>query len=206
MPLYELILDDAGRRELDELWQELDFIALAPHAAARRLYLLRAGRAAAHDQRARVRFRPLRGQGRRVGGQDQAAGRSLSGERPARVCEKTAATPESIPAIEEFFKNVNANIRWVEHARLAAEPEHVEALARICTSVRIAGRCRRPSATGLCGFYRSLRDEADWIMKTPFATRVVSVLMSPHFCYRVDPTSGGGTAGSRYRITRWPAG
>ena len=29
-PLYDLILDDAGRRELDELWRELDFISNAP--------------------------------------------------------------------------------------------------------------------------------------------------------------------------------
>ena len=29
-PLYDLILDDAGKRELDGLWQELDFITSAP--------------------------------------------------------------------------------------------------------------------------------------------------------------------------------
>jgi len=29
-PLYDLILDDAGRREIDELWRELDFISNAP--------------------------------------------------------------------------------------------------------------------------------------------------------------------------------
>src|SRR5690606_1469940 len=29
-PLYELILDDADRRELDTLWQELNFITHAP--------------------------------------------------------------------------------------------------------------------------------------------------------------------------------
>src|SRR5262249_16320677 len=29
-PLYDMILDDAARREIDELWRELDFITLAP--------------------------------------------------------------------------------------------------------------------------------------------------------------------------------
>src|SRR5262249_49530292 len=29
-PLFELILDEAGRRELDALWQELDFVTLVP--------------------------------------------------------------------------------------------------------------------------------------------------------------------------------
>ncbi|HKI21207.1 MAG TPA: DUF1587 domain-containing protein, partial [Isosphaeraceae bacterium] len=29
-PLYELILDEAGRRELDTLWRELDFVTLVP--------------------------------------------------------------------------------------------------------------------------------------------------------------------------------
>ena len=30
IPLCELILDDAGRREIDELWRELDLVADAP--------------------------------------------------------------------------------------------------------------------------------------------------------------------------------
>ena len=49
-PLCELVLDEAGRRELDALWQELDFVTLAPDAAVQGLHLLRACRAAAvHD-------------------------------------------------------------------------------------------------------------------------------------------------------------
>src|SRR6185295_1672758 len=29
-PLCELVLDDGGRREIDELWDELNFVTLAP--------------------------------------------------------------------------------------------------------------------------------------------------------------------------------
>ena len=65
LPLVERILDARGRRELDQLWRELDFITLAPDAPARRLHLLRAGGVEDH-QGAGLRLRPLRGQERHL--------------------------------------------------------------------------------------------------------------------------------------------
>ena len=77
-PLYELILDEQGQRELDGLWQEFDFITGAPmRQYASFLWFERT------DSRfmrgARVRFCAGRRQGRGVRGHDQAAGRGLPG-------------------------------------------------------------------------------------------------------------------------------
>ena len=170
-PLYELILDEAGRRELDELWQELDFIALGPAAAACRLHLLRAGRAAADDQGARVRFHPLRGQGRGVGGEDQAAGRSLSGQRPQELAQRMAATRNRFRRSKSSFANVNANIRWVEQARLAAEPKPPRRAAEIRRARVSPAACRRPSATACSRSTARCATKADWTTKTRCATR-----------------------------------
>ena len=66
-PLSDLILDEAGRRELDGLWREFDFITGAPIAAVLELPLVRADRLEVHA-RPRVRLRPRRGQGRGLRG------------------------------------------------------------------------------------------------------------------------------------------
>ncbi len=52
-PLCELVLDAAGKREIDLLWRELDFVTLAPSPVSR-LHLLRAHRAAAIHAARRV--------------------------------------------------------------------------------------------------------------------------------------------------------
>ncbi len=190
IPLYELILDEAGRRELDALWQELDFIALAPQRQhADFIFYERAEPP-----------RTIRGpEFDFIRSEDKDAASEAKIKRLADVylanarksLQEKGGDPESIPAIEEFFKNVNANIRWVEHARLVAEPRHVDAL------LEFAQRAfRRPLSSterdGLVGFYRLLRDSG---MDHEDAMRdsVVRVLMSPNFCYRVVFTNGSGT-------------
>ena len=88
--------------------------------------------------------------------------------------------------LEEFFKSVSANIRRVEREPAAAEPSHLQAL------VGFAERAyRRPLAAAerdeLLAFYRSLRSAGrTWTTRRPCATRVASVLVSPHFLYRLD--------------------
>src|SRR3954451_21240393 len=60
-------------------------------------------------------------------------------------------------AIDKYFADMSAKIRDVEHARLTAEPTHLEAL------VKFAQRAyRRPLTAAerddLLGFYRRLRE------------------------------------------------
>ena len=63
-----------------------------------------------------------------------------------------------IQAIDDYFRNINAQIRWVEQARLAAEPSHLDALLDFAERAY-----RRPLTAAerdeLLAFYRSLREQ-----------------------------------------------
>ena len=118
-PLYELMLDEQGQRELDGLWQEFDFITGAPMRQYTSFLWFERTDSPVHAG-SRVRLRPRRGQGRGVRGQDQAAGRGLPGEGPQRI----GASDVALEAIEDHFKIISASIRRVEQdaARGGTEP------------------------------------------------------------------------------------
>src|SRR5205823_1024119 len=83
------------------------------------------------------------------------------------------------------FKIIEAGIRRVEDGRLAAEPSHLAALRSFAERAY-----RRPLTTqerdDLVAFYRSLRTTDGLTHEQAVRESVVSVLMSPHFCYRLD--------------------
>ncbi len=87
-PLYELILDDAGRRELDGLWREFDFITGAPLRQYSSFIWFERAEPPRFLRRGRVRLRPRRGQGRDLRGEDGAARRGLSGQGPQERRER----------------------------------------------------------------------------------------------------------------------
>ena len=91
----------------------------------------------------------------------------------------------AIKAIEDHFDSVNASIRWVEKARIEAEPRQLEALLQFA-----ARAYRRPltqaERDGLVAFYHSLREKEGLSHEDAMRDSLVSVLMSPDFCYRID--------------------
>ena len=118
---------------------------------------------------------------------------------------ENGASEIALQAIEDHFKIISASIRRVEQDRRAAEPSHVEALQAFAERAY-----RRPLSKaerdGVAAFYRTLRDEDGLSHEDAVRDTIVSVLMSPHFCYRVDlPRRGTGRAAA-CRTTPWPAG
>jgi hypothetical protein len=184
-PLCELILDEAGGRELDTLWQELNFIALAPHRQHADFIFYE--RAEPPRTIKGPEFDFIRSEDKDAASEakiKQLAAVYLANAR--KSLRQHGGDAEAIPAIEEFFANANANIRWVEQTRLASEPSHLEAL------LEFADRAyRRPlqesERDSLTQFYRSLRNDG-LDHENAMRDTVVSILMSPHFCYRVVPT------------------
>ena len=191
-----LLVGSAGR-----LWQELDFITLAPMRQYKHFIWFERAEPPRFMATASSTL-PLRGQGRHVRGEDGAAGRGLSGQG-ARGRQRRRAG-----GVRDYFDRITANVRAVEQARAAAEPSHLEALLAFA-----ARAYRRPLSKAeqddLLAFYRSLREQ-DLSHEDAVRDTLVSVLMSPHFCYRVDPLPAGrgahGDAAAARRITRWPAG
>ena len=178
-PLYDLVLNAEQQRELDELWEDLDFFASA---------VMRQYQGFLWFDRTDSRFmrdpefdfaRP----------EDKS---SLTEAKIQKLSKVYAAKAKrngggDIPlrAIEDFFHNINRRFRSVEQTRSEAEPRHVDAV------IALASRAfRRPllphEDQELRGFYRHLRDIDELSHEQAIQDAVVAVLMSPHFCYRVD--------------------
>ncbi len=88
-------------------------------------------------------------------------------------------------AIVDHFDRVNATLRSIEKERIDAEPRHLDALMTFA-----ARAYRRPLSAAerasLLAFYRSQRETKNLSHEEAMRDSIVSVLMSPHFCYRLD--------------------
>ena len=148
-PLYELMLDEAGRRELDRLWREFDFITGAP---------MRQYSSYLWYERAETGF--LRGDEafNFVRAEDKDAASEAKMGRFAEVylakARRLGASDVAIRAIEDQFRIIGEAIRRVEKERREAEPRHVEALQRFAERAY-----RRPLAEderrSVADFYRT---------------------------------------------------
>jgi hypothetical protein len=187
-PLYELVLDEAQRRELDTFWDELHFIT-QDQARQYRDYIFferaeppRAMREAAFDF---------------ARSEDRDVTSPAKMERLAKAylarARKLGAGDEALKAIGAYYTDMSAALRKVEHARQAAEPSHLEALARFAERAY-----RRPLAKAerddLLAFYRRLRREDGLGHEEALRDTLVTVLLSPHFCYRFDLAQPGSAA------------
>jgi hypothetical protein len=184
-PLCDLILDEHGRRELDALWQELNFVTLAPLRQYKDFIFFERAEPPRYMREAEFDF---------ARSEDKDAASPEKMDRLARAylakARKLGAGDEALGAIETYFANISADIRGLERARVAAEPSHLEAL------VKFAERAYRRLLTaaerdGLLAFYRDLRKRDELGHEEALRDTLASVLMSPHFCYRFDLAAPG---------------
>jgi hypothetical protein len=191
-PLTELILDEQGRRELDRLWQEFDFVAYVPE----RMHLEFIFYERAESKTiASPEFDFARSEDKDA--TSEAKIRRLGDVYLAKARASLAASggdPAVIPAIEEHFRTTSANIRAIEQARAAAEPAHLNALLDFARRAY-----RRPltpaERAGLLGFYHSLRKREGLSHEEAMRDAVAGVLVSPNFLFRLDlegATADGG--------------
>lgn len=178
-PLMNLILDDEQQQQLNSLWQELDFFTSAPHRQYQGFLWF---------DRTDSRFMrdPVFDFARP---EDKAALAEPVIQRLAEVylAKATAAGGTEVPlqAIRDYFIEINQQIRWVEQARIQSEPCHLDAI------VEFAERANRQPLTtseenDLRSFYRSLRDGDELTHAEAIQDTLVSILISPKFCYRLD--------------------
>ncbi len=104
----------------------------------------------------------------------------------AKARRNEADGSEAVEAIETYFATIAAEIRQVESSRLAAEPSHLKSLERFAERAY-----RRPLSTAekaeLVAFYHQLRRDDGLSHEDAIRDTLTSVLLSPHFCYRVVP-------------------
>jgi hypothetical protein len=187
-PLYDLILDEQGRRELDGLWLEFDCITGAP---------MRQYSSFLWYERAESRYMnaPEFDFAR---AEDKNAASDAMIERLAKIyLEKTrkrGASETANQAVKDYFQIMSANLRRVERTRLAAEASHVEALQAFAERA-YRRPMSKPERDGVAAFYRALREKDGLGHEDAVRDTLVSILMSPHFCYRVDlPGAGTGVS------------
>jgi hypothetical protein len=176
-PLYQLLLDAEQQKQLDGLWKELDFIASANIRTYVQFYLFETKEAAKGPE----------------GGAPVPENEITSEPRIRKVAEsymtraRASKNETAIRAVEEHFKAVNDGIRWVEAARVAAEPAQLQALQEFA-----ARAYRRPlrqaERDDLLAYYRKLRQKDGSSHEDAMRDAIVDVLMSPDFSYRINTT------------------
>jgi mono/diheme cytochrome c family protein len=182
-PLYELLLDADRQRELDRLWNEFDFIASVPqrmHSSF--LWFERTDSRFMTDEE----FDFARAEDKDAG--SEAKVRQLAEVYGAKA-ERNGGGPVALAAIREHFERVSENIRRVDQAHQSSERVHLAAVQDFA-----ARAYRRPLAPGeiadLAAFYRTAREQDGFPHEEAIRDTLVSVLMSPHFCYRIDLADG----------------
>ena len=180
-PLYQLTLGKEQQRQLDGLWSDLDFITLAPVRQFKQFIWFE--RAEPPSFMVSPQFNAFRSEDEDI--TSEAKMKQLAEAYLAKAREVTNAI--ALGVVRDYFDTMNANIRALERARLAAEPSHVEALLAFAERAY-----RRPMTKAekddLLSFYHSLRDQ-HLSHEEAIRDALASVLMSPYFCYRVDPPS-----------------
>lgn len=186
-PLYELILDEPARHELDALWQELNFVTLVPLRQYKDFIFFERAEPPRFMQEAEFDF---------ARSEDRSATTAANLQRLAEAylakARRIGATERTITAIEAYFANISAEIRWVEESRLAAEATHLSALRSFAQRAY-----RRPLTDAehedLLAFYQARREIDGLGHEDAIRDTLASILVSPHFCYRVDPAEPGNT-------------
>ena len=179
-PLVELVLDEAGRQELDGLWRELNFVTGVPLRQYKDFIFFERAEPPRYMRESEFDF---------ARSEDKDATSAAKMKRLNEVylakAKGMGAGEQHLEAIQTYFTNIAAEIRWVEAARLAAEPSHLEALQKFAERAY-----RRPLTKGeredLLAFYRSLRDKEGLSHEEAMRDSIAGVLMSPNFCYRAD--------------------
>ena len=178
-PLYDLVLSEAEQRELDGLWQELDFVTSAP---------MRQYSGFLWFERTDSRFM-REPQFDFARAEDRNALSEAMIKKLAEVylehARESGGGDVELGAIKHYFREINEQIRWVERARLKAEPSHLKAVLEFA-----ARAYRRPLSSTerdeLMAYYRSLHEVDGLSHEEAIQDTIVSVLMSPMFCYRLD--------------------
>ena len=187
-PLCELILDEKERRELDSLWHELNFITLAPMRQYKDFIFFERAEPPRFMFEAAFDF---------ARSEDKDCTSAAKMDRLAKLhlakARKQKASAEAIQAIETYYADMSAEIRKIERGRLAAEQSHLDALGHFAERAY-----RRPLSKAeradLLTFYRALRKQDDPGHEEALRDVLVSVLLSPHFCFRFNRADPGKNA------------
>jgi hypothetical protein len=178
-PLYELMLDSDQQQQLDTLWQELDYITSAPmRQYSGFLWFERTDSDFTRDREFDFA---------RPADKDSASPQKISRFADLYLAKaiRNGGKGDAVQAIKDYFTNINAEIRSVEQQRHESEPVHLDAV------IQFAAKAFRRSLSDseqddLRSFYHALRTQDELSHEDSIKDLLVSILVSPQFCYRTD--------------------
>ena len=189
-PLMELILDENGRKELDRLWIEFDFIADYTRRTWVQYYFNQSGE--------------VQGKGRESGtarpSDDAVTSPAIIfGLRDAYLARaEQIDNPIAVRAIRDHFEKVNTTIRSMDKLHADAESRHLDALLLFA-----ARAYRRPLTSAersdLLAYYHKLRDKNQLTHEDAIRDAIAGVLMSPDYLYRIDLGELSAASGASLR-------
>jgi mono/diheme cytochrome c family protein len=185
-PLQELILDDAGVKQLNRLWDEFDFISEYTKHTWVQYYDNQSGEVDGKGAESGT-FRPP--------DLDVSTPEIIFGFRDKYLAkvERTNKNPVAVEAINVHYQWVNDTLRRMERLHAEGEPLQLQALAKFA-----ARAWRHPLEPAerdeVLSFYQTLRTQSALSHEEAIRDSVVRILMSPKFCYRVDAVSNGTAA------------
>jgi hypothetical protein len=182
LPLYQMVLDADGQKQLDRLWRELDVVTDAPKRQHADFIFYERAEPPRTIKGPEFDF---------VRSEDKSSTSDAMIRRLAKVylakardsLKTDGGDAHSIRVLDDYFKSVSANLRRVEREQKAAEPSHLAQLQEFAQRAY-----RRPltakERSELLTFYRSLRRGVSH--EEAMRDTLASVLVSPHFLYRAD--------------------
>ena len=177
-PLMELILDEKGRKELEMLWLEFDTIADFTTRTYVQFFFNQSGEIEGRGRESGS-FRP--------GDKAVTSEKVIFGIRDTYLDKATSTGADEVAkdAIREHFKRVNDAIRLVEKTRLDSEASHLESLQQFAAKA-YRRKLSAKDRDKLLAYYRNLR-AGSMTHDDAIREMITLVLMSPDFCYRIDP-------------------
>ena len=185
-PLCELLLSEEQNRMLDELWFQLDFVADAPrrqHAGF--IWFERAEGRFLVD----AEFDDFRSADKGASSEEMIA---RLRDRYLAKAERLGADGLAIQAMHDHFRNINASIRTVETAEGPAREAHVAMLPALAEKAYRRPLTRQERLDTI-GFYHELVQQHGLGHRAAARDVLVSILVSPHFCYRLHPSDHANT-------------
>jgi hypothetical protein len=178
-PLYDMILTEEQQQEIDQLWHELEFIALTPiRQYSGFIWYERAESTFINEEK----FNFARAEDRSANSEEMI--KRFAEVYLEKVRDKNGDA-QVIEAVETYFATINRQLRQLETELQAAQPTQLAAL------VDFAERAyRRPLTSderqSIESFYVSSRRHPSADHRSAMEDTLISILVSPSQLYRWD--------------------
>ena len=184
-PLCKHVLSDAENQELNRLWDELAFgTQIAEKMLRGFVFFERSER----DFMKHADFDSFKEEDPELVTQDSVL--RLEQAYLKRTNFKGTAEQLEVHPIHTFFEDIRQGLKQRGEKLKQAQPVYLQMLEKFAQSAY-----RRPLTDSelqqLRGFFQKLSGQQEFGIEQALRASVIRILVSPHFCYRIDPAPDG---------------